>query len=276
MNILVLGSTGFIGTQTVQALQQAGHTVRCAKRDSINFLKLDTDRAQAEFTDIDTVINAVGIMSHRSSELEQVHHHAPLQLATLAHAAGVSRWVQLSALGADPSHYAAFLSSKGRGDSAIAALPFARGVGIARPSIVYGRGGASTELFIRFARLPLLLLPNAGNAAVQPVHVEDVAAGLSALAINTDTAPIAFVGLRSTTLANYLTTLRRNLYGKAPAKIYGLPTWLVKLSTTLGNRLTHGFLSADNMRILADGSTANNADFAALLQRPPRVFTEFR
>ena len=36
-------------------------------------------------------------------------------------------------------------------------------VKIARPSLVFGQGGASTEMFLKMAKLPILFLPNGGN-----------------------------------------------------------------------------------------------------------------
>ena len=119
--------------------------------------------------------------------------------------------MQLSALGADPSQSINFVGSKGRGDDAIAqsGIPIA----IARPSVVYGRGGTSCELFIKLARLPLLPLPEAGRFHLQPVHLADVAEGLAKLAVkavptNNNHSIINMTGSQTLTLAEYLTTIR--------------------------------------------------------------------
>ena len=56
-----------------------------------------------------------------------------------------------------------------------------RGV-VLRPSVVFGQGGASTALFMRLARLPLLVLPGPVlTARIQPLAVQDLADAVVAL-----------------------------------------------------------------------------------------------
>ena len=273
MNILVFGGSGFIGARVVQTLRRAGHVVHTPGSREINFLRPDYRQAEGYLKDIDTVINAVGIMSPYPERLEAVHHHTPARLAQLAAAAGVRRWVQLSALGARPEHTVAFLGSKGRGDEAVCQSGLS--VGIARPSVVFGRGGASCELFIRLARLPLLALPQAGHFLLQPVHVDDVAAGLAALATNRQTEAVAFTGSQCCTLAGYLNLLRRNLHGKNPARMVSIPRPLVETAALLAQYPSRGMLSRDSLKLLDEGSAADCAAFAALLGRTPWAAEEF-
>lgn len=159
MNIIIFGGSGFIGSRTVQILKEQGHQVCTPDRRAFDFLHPDETAARRLLEGQDVLINCIGIMSRHAEILETVHHHTPKQLAECAKAAGIKRWVQLSALGADPSQSINFVGSKGRGDDAItqSSIPIA----IARPSVVYGRGGTSCELFIKLARLPLLPLPEA-------------------------------------------------------------------------------------------------------------------
>ncbi|UGA40477.1 hypothetical protein JOS77_14895 [Chromobacterium haemolyticum] len=68
-------------------------------------------------------------------------------MASMAYQADVRRWVQLSALGADPQADTLFLAGKGRGDAALLASGLeAR---IARPSLIYGPQGASSRLLLQ-------------------------------------------------------------------------------------------------------------------------------
>ncbi len=274
MNILLLGGSGFIGRRAARHLSEAGHSVRTPAHAELDFLRPSRDAAMPLLEGCDAVMNCVGVMSRHADILETVHHHTPALLARCAKEAGVRRWVQLSALGADPAAAVAFVSSKGRGDEAVAAeLPAA----VARPSVVFGRGGASCELFIKLARLPVLPLPEGGAFDLQPVHAADVADGLCRLLANPpeNGAPVNMTGRLKTTLAGYLAILRQTLHGKAPAKILPVPLALLRPALPLANILSNGFLSPASITLLQQGSCADPAPFAALLGRKPLGADEF-
>ena len=272
MNILLLGGSGFIGRRAARRLREAGHCVRTPSHTELDLLRPDKAAAVPLLEGCDAVINCVGIMSRRADILETVHHTAPTLLAAWAKEAGVRRWVQLSALGADPTHAVAFLASKGRGDAAVAAeLDSAT----ARPSVVYGRGGTSCELFIKLARLPVLPLPAGGTFALQPVHADDVSDGLCRLLDAPSGTVIHMTGRLKTTLAAYLAILRQTLHGKPPAKVLPVPLALLRPVLPLANILSNGFLSPDSITLLQQGSCADPAPFSALLGRKPLGADEF-
>ena len=271
MNILLLGGSGFIGRHLAARLRASGHQLQTPTHKEFDLRALDERAARACLRGQDAVVNAVGIMSRDADRLETVHHHAPATLAAWAREAGVARWLQVSALGADAWHPVAFLGSKGRGDEAVRAQ---LATDIVRPSVVYGRGGKSCELFIRLARLPLLVLPEGGRQMLQPVHVYDVADGVAALlAASSRNATINMSGGRALSLAAYLNTLRATLHGKTAARVLPLP--LLAPFLPLTNYLSDGMVSAATLRLLADGSCADNRDFAALLGHPPLAPEQF-
>ena len=273
MNILLLGGSGFIGRHIAARLRQCGHQVQTPTHRELDLRALDERAARACLHGQDAVVNAVGIMSRDADALETVHHHAPSALAAWTREAGVARWLQISALGADAWHPVAFLGSKGRGDEAVRAQLATDTV---RPSVVYGRGGKSCELFIRLARLPLLALPDGGRQMLQPVHVDDIADGVAALlATSPHNATINMTGARALTLAAYLNTLRASLHGKTAARVLPLPSPLLAPFLPLTNSLSNGMISAATLRLLADGSCADNRDFSALLGRRPLAPEQF-
>ncbi|WP_283120916.1 NAD-dependent epimerase/dehydratase family protein [Neisseria subflava] len=275
MNIIIFGGSGFIGSRTVLILKEQGHQVCTPDRRAFDFLHPNETAARRLLEGQDVLINCIGIMNRYAEILETVHHHTPKQLASWAKAAGVKRWVQLSALGADPSQSINFVGSKGRGDNAIAqsGIPIA----IARPSVVYGRGGTSCELFIKLARLPLLLLPEGGRFHLQPVHLADVAEGLAKLAAQTDTghSVINMTGRQPLTLAEYLTILRQTLHHKPPQRILPIPLRLIDPALPLANILSNGIISRDSFALLKQDSCADYSDFAALLGREPLAAKNF-
>ena len=275
MNIIIFGGSGFIGSRTVQILKEQGHQVCTPDRRAFDFLHPNETAARRLLEGQDVLINCIGIMSRHAEILETVHHHTPKQLVAWAKSAGIKHWVQLSALGADPSQSINFVGSKGRGDNAIAqsCIPIA----IARPSVVYGRGGTSCELFIKLARLPLLPLPEGGRFHLQPVHLADVAEGLAKLAIqtNTDHSIINMTGSQTLTLAEYLTTLRLTLHHKPPQRILPIPLRLIDPALPLVNILSNGIVSRDSFALLKQDSCADYSDFAALLGREPLAAKNF-
>ncbi len=102
-----------------------------------------------------------------------IHAETPHALFDACAQAGIRRVVHVSALGLEgnPTQYA---RSRLRAEAQLMALTAGgalEGV-IVRPSVVFGRGGASSELFMMLARSPLWLLPApVVRTRIQPVAV---------------------------------------------------------------------------------------------------------
>ena len=279
MNIVLFGASGFIGSRVAKILRAHSHTLRTPSRSEFDYLQPNEAAARSILNGADAVFNCIGVMSRDEHVLEIVHHHTPALLAKIAAEQGVLHWVQLSALGADPKHRVAFVGSKGRGDEAVCQIGAAHGmrVVVARPSIVYGRGGASCELFIRLVRLPIIALPNGGCFDVQPVHVADVAQGLADLL--TSSLPhgtvLNMTGSRSFTLAQYLNILRQTLHRKPAQRVLPIPLPLLRPVLPLAKLFSNGIVSQDSFTLLQQGSCADSQAFAELLGRPPLSVEQF-
>ncbi len=274
MNILLLGATGFVGRHVLTLLRERGDNVSTPTHQQLNLLNLNPNQAYMMLENQDVVINCIGLMSRHAMVLEQIHHHAPRQLVQWAISAGVKKWIQLSALEANAQHNVPFLGSKGRGDEAI--IHSGINCFIARPSIIYGRGGASCELFIKLVRFPIIALPKGGDFLLQPVHIQDVAQGLIALIHHTlPPRIIAFTGRQALSLANYLRTIKQGLYQRDNLRIMTIPNSLIQPFLPLCSYLSNGMISADSLQLLSDGSCADYGMFAQLLGRVPRKLEAF-
>ena len=203
--VTVFGGSGFIGRYLVKRLAAEGWVVRVAVRDPVAaaFLKpagnvgqivpmrcnvLDDAALGAAVAGADAVINLVGILYEFGRQrFEPVQAEAPARIGRAAAAAGVSRYIQVSALGADPSSPSLYARSKAAGEvGARAAFP---GVTILRPSIVIGPEDGFFNRFARIAQLaPALPLIGGGRTRFQPTYVGDVAEGLMAALRNPATA----------------------------------------------------------------------------------------
>jgi NADH dehydrogenase len=188
----VFGGSGFLGRYVVQRLAKQGWMVRAAVRrpDEALFLKPLGDIGQitpiaanirhqpsveAAIVGADAVINLVGLLYQSGRQrFDAVHVEGAGRVATEARRAGATRFIQISAIGADPASPAAYGRTKAAGEAAVkAAFPDAT---VMRPSIVFG---PEDQFFNRFARMtriaPALPLIGGGHTRFQPVYVGDVA-----------------------------------------------------------------------------------------------------
>ena len=290
MNVLITGASGFLGHHLMVALQAAGHSIRGVARHmpaklvpGARYVLLDFNQACAAedwseaLVGTDVVINAVGILKEtRGQCFEAVHTRAPQALFTAAARAGVSRIIQISALGADAAAQSDYHRSKWAADEFLADLPLASTM--LYPSLVYGPTGRSAAFFGMTASLPLIPLPGRGQQQVQPVHVDDVVDAVLALVQHpADTSPrrLAVVGPEPLALRDFYAALRAALSIDRPACFLPVPMPLVRAAAHLGGKLPGGLLDADTLAMLERGSTADAAPLAALLRRAPRAVADF-
>jgi hypothetical protein len=183
--------------------------------------------------------------------------------------------IQVSALGADESAESRYHRSKKAADDVLRSLPL-RGA-IVQPSIVYGPGGASARLFNTLAAAPLLMLPRGGAMQMQPVHRDDVVAGVLALLRETppDMPTVVFAGPQPMPFREYLARLRRALGFGGRALVLPLPEFLFRWSAAIAGFIPGSSLDRETAGMLLAGSSGDSAPFARLLGRPPRAVDEF-
>jgi len=195
--VTVFGGSGFIGRHVVRALAESGWRVRNAVRrpDLANHLQpLGTvgqiQSVQANLRNeasiaraiegADAVVNLVGILNESGRQtFDAVNAQGARRVAEAAKAAGISAFVHMSALGADPASPSAYARSKAAGEAAV--LETLPGAIILRPSVVFGPEDDFLNKFAALARIsPVLPLIGGGHTRMQPVFAGDVGAAVAA------------------------------------------------------------------------------------------------
>lgn len=276
MNILLCGASGFVGRTLRSALETAGHAVT-GPGLGIDFCRDVTAAVwQPRLRGIDAVVNAVGVLRDTARRpMQAVHVDAPAALFDACAEAGVRRVVHVSALGIDAAQVPYAVTKRTAERHLLAHTDAGRLDGVVlRPSIVFGRGGASSGLFMALARSPLLWAPKAMiDAQVQPVSVRDLAEAVVRLLAPGEAGGfngvLPCVGPTPLTLAEFVVSLRRQGGGGQPW-VQAQPDWLTRLSVAIGDRITALPLCTETMALLAHDNVADPQAFATVLGRGAR------
>jgi uncharacterized protein YbjT (DUF2867 family) len=198
--VTVFGGSGFVGRHVVRALALRGWRIRVASRrpdlafhlqplgdvGQIHAVQANVRHPQSiahALRDAQAAINLVGILQESGAQrFDAIHHLGAQSIAKAAKHAGTEVFVQMSAIGADPSGSSLYAKTKAFGEAAVRQiLPDAV---IMRPSVVFGPEDQFFNRFASMARLmPALPLIGGGATKLQPVFVGDAAAAI-ALAVD--------------------------------------------------------------------------------------------
>lgn len=190
--ITVFGGSGFIGRHVVSALLRAGKRVRIAVRrphlavdcaalgrtGQVQVVQANVRFPESVAMALDGangVVNLVGILAESAKQtFDAVQANGAGNVARAAAQAGITRLVQVSAIGAAAASKSRYARAKAEGEAqARAAQPASV---ILRPSIVFG---PEDDFFNRFAAMarssPVMPLIGGGRTRFQPLYVGDLA-----------------------------------------------------------------------------------------------------
>ncbi|MEX5728164.1 uncharacterized protein Ga0609869_001517 [Rhodovulum iodosum] len=189
--VTIYGGSGFVGRYIVQRMAQAGWRVRVAVRrpNEALFVKTygavgqvepvlcnirDSDSVRRALQGSDVAVNCVGILNEIGrNTFGLVQYHGARHIAEACAEMGISRLVQISAIGADPKSKSVYAETKGRAEEVVRAhCPDAV---ILRPSVVFGPEDQFFNRFAAQARFTPVLPVVGGATRFQPVYVDDVA-----------------------------------------------------------------------------------------------------
>lgn len=207
--VTLVGGSGFIGRYAARMLVEQGWRVRvaCRRVGVANAVRLAgppgwVDVVQANIRDrasleralegADAVVNLVGVLFERGAQTyASAQAEGAELLADVAMRKGITRFVQVSAIGADAASRSPYARTKAAAEEAVLSwIPTAT---ILRPSVVFG---PEDQFFNRFAGMarssPFLPAIGGGKTLFQPVHAGDVAAAIAAAVSRADAAGRTF------------------------------------------------------------------------------------
>jgi NADH dehydrogenase len=194
--VTVFGGSGFIGAQAVRQLARLGWRIRVAVRQPnlAYAMRLHGDVGQIDIVQANVrneasvrralagataSLNLVSVLYEQGRQgFQALNVMGARHIATAARAEGVSRLVQVSALGADLASPAKYARTKAEGEVAVREV-YPDAV-VVRPSVVFGQDDHFFNKFAQMAMVsPVLPLIGGGATRFQPVFVGDVGKALA-------------------------------------------------------------------------------------------------
>lgn len=269
LSILVLGGSGFVGRALCeQLLRRLGADVRITvptrrlpHAQGVQSLPGVTVVQADVFKDLprlvpghDAVVNLIAILQGSAAAFEHVHVELPKRIAHAMSDAGVKRLVHVSALGVAEHAPSRYLRSKAAGEAAlqIAAQTQPIELTLVRPSLVFGDGDRSVNLFARLQGLFPLMPLGGADARLQPVWVQDLARALVEVLLRRDAVGQIYeiAGPRELTLAELVRLAGRVAGHERP--VLRLPHALAALQALFMECLPgEPLLSRDNLASLS-------------------------
>ncbi len=289
VRILLLGAYGFIGSAIARELITHGHEVTGLGRDSdygqrilpqLRWVTADLSSLTAPaswdrvIVGMDAVVNASGLLqSGEGGSVEAVQLRAIGALVEACKAAGLSRFVQISAAGARPEASTDFMVTKAQADALVEAstIPSL----ILRPGLVIGRNSYGGTELVRIAAAAPIALQFPLRAPIQCIALSDV---VQAVADNleTDRAPVGCFDLverRCRSLDEVIAAHREWLGLPKPRSSISVPGWLLRTTSSVADLFGYlGWrspLRGNALLALEAGVTGNPEHSIALLQREP-------
>lgn len=208
--LLITGASGFLGGYLTRAALRKGESVRALVRKAGADLGVSTDDGQlqthvGDLTDPATLngaLDGVSAVVHAAATTSETAPDEALSRRTnvdgtrhlldACRRAGVSRWVQISSLSANPANTSVYGRTKFEADELVrqSGLRWT----ILQPGTIFGPGGRG--LFAKIVRLtrglPVVPVLGPGTQPMRPVHADDVAEAVLACLEHDATAGKAY------------------------------------------------------------------------------------
>ncbi len=277
MDVLVTGGDGFVGRNLCDELAGRGHDVTALSRDPDSSVFDESvatavgdvtayDSIAEQFEGRDAVVNLVALSAlYQPSGGEERHFAVHLggteNAVRAAEEHDVGRFVQMSALGADPQGPTAYIRAKGEAEGVVrdSDLDWT----IFRPSVVFGDGDEFAS-FTKMLTTPYVTgLPGANTVRFQPIWVGDFAPMLvDSIEDDEHVSQIYEIGGPAVLTLGDVTKLVYRAEGKSVSVVH-VPTSLAKVGGTLIGPVPFVPFGPDQARSLEIDNTVADNDITA-------------
>jgi NADH dehydrogenase len=261
----------------------AGANVTAAPVEIVYGDVTDLATIQGDMRGCDAVVHLVGIIEENRPKgvtFERIHVRGTRTVVEEAKAAGVPRFIHMSANGAREDGTSAYQTTKWRAEEIVRAAGF-EGHVIFRPSIVFGDPGPDrVEFASRLADtlidpFPVLPILGDGQYELQPVHVTTVAEAFAAaveMAVPEEGVSYCVAGHERVTFDETVDRITRGM-GKRPKPKVHQPMWLAKALVGTAGEVGLLPISPAQFKMLIEGNTCDASDFWATFDVPDVPFT---
>jgi uncharacterized protein YbjT (DUF2867 family) len=273
--ILVTGATGFVGPSIVHQLRAEDRPVRCLVRDpdrADTLAAWGCELAQGDVTDRDSVrravegcevvVHLVAILQGKPEQFDRVMVQGTRNVLDAAKAAGIRRFVLMSALGTseETKDLSPYFGAKWQMEQMVKSSGLEHV--IFRPSFIFGKGGGALKTFQRVVRLsPVIPVFGSGDQRVQPIWIDNVAEYYAAAVDRPEAANRTFElgGPEIVTYEELYDRIKRVL-GKRRPKVH-LPFGLMRVNAAILEALPGPSpLTRDQLKMLAVDNVVSSSD----------------
>jgi uncharacterized protein YbjT (DUF2867 family) len=297
MQVAIVGGTGFVGSHLVVALVEQGHRPAVLVRPGSESRLVRADACRVVSGDLDdeaalrsllegceAAIYNVGILRESPGAgitFERMQNEGARKVVGLAEAAGVQRFLLMSANGVREQG-TAYQRSKWQAEQF--ALASRLDVTVFRPSVIFGdpagRMEFATQLRNDMVKPPIPAVDffsafgeHRGPVRMSPVHVDDVAAAFVAALGDPETIGDVYE-LGGPEVLTWGDMIRRvaDAVGRRK-RLLPMPIEVMAIVAALLDWLPLFPVTRDQLRMLAEGNTADPGVIERLIGRTPKAFT---
>lgn len=268
MKVLIVGGSGFVGTHLIRHLLAGGHQVTVVSRrgegpiQGATYKKADAAKDQGlqeAALGQDALIYLSGIIREKGRQtFQQVHVDGVRHSIAAAKAAGIKRFVHMSALGAAKGTGSRYRETKAEGEGLVqsSSLDWT----IFRPSLIFGSGDSFFGGVLKgLITAPAPFIPQIGDGSFpfRPVWIGDVVAAFEQSLNRQETIAQGYnlVGPKEYSFRQLLLLVRGTLGSSKP--LLPIPLALMDLVVPVISKLPFTPITMDQYRMLKAGNTAD-------------------